>query len=278
MKGICALSGKEAELQLSHIYPKFAVKYLRSTSNNGRLRGYDNVNLIKQDGLKKYLLSRDAEQRFSVAETWFANNIFHPATKDGLTDFAYDNHLYYFITSLLWRALQVELPKEVYRNENYYPQMLACEKQWRSFLSEGYIPYQFPEAYMMVLHPNQIDIPGLPFTQYYLMRNLDQTVVTNDSGCVYIYAKLPRFLFWAPLSSYHSSPANLIDMRGGYLNSLNLPTDRVINGFIPNRIAEISRLNNQLSPQQEEATLAQIKKDRDGFLASEAGRLIQSRR
>lgn len=265
-------------MRFDETYPKFAVKYLKSTSNNGRLRGYDNVNILKQDGLKKYLLSRDSEQRFSVAETWFANNIFHPVTKDGLKHFSYDDHLYYFIVSCLWRALKVEISKETYHCEPYYNKMLACEQQWRYFLNEGYIPYHFPEIYMMVVHHNQMDIPSLPGTQYYLMRNLDLTIVTNDYGCVYIYGKLPRFLFWATIISNQTSPANLVDIQGGYYNSFNIPTDRVINGFIRNRIEQINNLNSQLSEQQENATISQIEKDRNGFLFSEAGQLILNRR
>jgi hypothetical protein len=133
--------------------------------------------------------------------------------------------------SLLWCALKVEASKDIYYSESYYPLMLACEKQWRSFLNEGYVPFQFLETYMVV-HPDQLIIPRLAGTQNYLMRNLDLTVVTNDRGGVYFYAKLPRFLFWTPLSSSHSSPANLIDMRGGHYDSSNIPTDPVINGFI----------------------------------------------
>ena len=148
MKGICALSGEETQLQLSHIYPKFVVKYLRSTSNDGHLRSYGNVNLVRQDGLKMHLLSRASEQRFSAAETWFANNIFHPVTQNELKAFSYDDHLYYFIVSLLWRALHVEINSKTYDKEAYYSQLLACEKQWRSFLNDGYVPHQFPDAYM----------------------------------------------------------------------------------------------------------------------------------
>jgi hypothetical protein len=278
MKGICALSGEVANLQLSHIYPKFAVKYLRNTSNDGRLRSYKNVNILRQDGLKMHLLSKASEQRFSAAETWFANHLFHPVTKTELKSFSYDDHLYYFILSLLWRALKVEIQSGTYVNEGYYQQLLACEKQWRSFLNDGYIPYQFRDVFMMITHPGHLDIPTLAGTQYYLLRNLDLTIITNKRNYVYVYAKLPRFLFWAPIFTHHFSDASFINMQGGNFNSLDLPTDPVINGFIPNRIEEINRLNTQLSPQQEEATLSKILKDQDGFLASEAGRLMQSRR
>jgi hypothetical protein len=273
MKGICALSGEDAILQSSHIYPKFAVKYIRSTSNNSLLRSYGNVNIPRQDGMKMHLLSRESEQRFSSAETWFAGNIFHPVTQSGITNFPYDNHLYYFIVSLLWRALQVEIRSGKYTSEPYYPQMVTCEKQWRSFLKDGYVPQQYKDIFMMVTHPNQLTIPGLAFTQYYLMRNLDLTIVTDDRGSVYVYAKLPRFLFWAPLITRHFSHVNLIDPQGSHFDTFEPPEDPFMLGFIPNRIRQINEMQPELSPQQEAATLARIRRDPEGFLSSEAGQL-----
>ncbi len=120
MRGICALSKMEAELQDSHIYPKFAIRYLRDTSNNGLLRSYKQVNMASQDGLKQYLLSRESEQRFSKAETWFANNFFHPVTTGRQQLFPYDNRLYYFIISLLWRGLLVQLTDKTIIDKPYY--------------------------------------------------------------------------------------------------------------------------------------------------------------
>jgi len=64
MKGKCALSESIADLQLSHIYLKFAIKYIRQTSNNGLLRSYKDINIACQDGLKEYLLSKELREAF----------------------------------------------------------------------------------------------------------------------------------------------------------------------------------------------------------------------
>lgn len=138
------------------------------------------------------------------------------------------------------------------------------------------MPFRYAAVNMIITHPNHVTIPSIPNSQYYLLRNLDLTIVTNDNDCLYVYAKLPRFLFWAPIYSPYISAASLIDMRGGYFDSLEQPYEPSIMGFLPNRIIQINNLNTELSPQQEASTLANINKDKDGFEKSEAGRLFKS--
>ena len=52
---VCALCHQNSELELSHIIPKFAIRYLKETSI-GQLRSTDNPNSTIQDGEKHYLL------------------------------------------------------------------------------------------------------------------------------------------------------------------------------------------------------------------------------
>ena len=215
MIGICALSKKEVELQLSHIYPKFTINYIKETSN-GFLRGYKNLNIRKQDGLKKILLSKESEQQFSKYETWFANNFFHPVIKSNKSKFSYDNHLYYFIMSVLWRTLLLQLELDNIKKQPFYKMLLDCEKEWRLFLSDGYIPNKYIHVFMLIIHPDSIITPNLKSSQYYLLRTLDSTIVTNNNGLIYVYAKLPGFVFWAPIISPYSSSANQIDIMGGH--------------------------------------------------------------
>lgn len=53
----------------------------------------------------------------------------------------------------------------------------------------------------------------------------------------------------------HISPASLIDMRGGYFDSLEPPHEPVIMGLLPNRVIQINNLSTEHSPQQEASTL-----------------------
>ena len=71
MKGICRLTKKETEIKNSHIYPKFVIEWMKATGSKYQ-RGYLTPNKRDQDGLKKYLLSEEAEQIFSKREKWFA--------------------------------------------------------------------------------------------------------------------------------------------------------------------------------------------------------------
>ena len=104
----CALCGNEAELELSHTVPKMAVRTLKKTAI-GNIRSTENPNKTIQDSEKLYMLCGDCEDLFSEKETWFANKIFHPYLKKEKTIFDYDENLAYFITSVNWRSLYLDI-------------------------------------------------------------------------------------------------------------------------------------------------------------------------
>lgn len=104
----CALCHEIRELEESHIIPKFVFRYLRKTSH-GAVRNLDNPNKVVQDSEKHYLLCGDCEDLFSVYETKFANKIFYPYQKDGVRKFSYDKDLFYFLTSVSWRSLYLDI-------------------------------------------------------------------------------------------------------------------------------------------------------------------------
>lgn len=104
----CALCRENKELELSHIVPKFVIRYLKKTST-GAIRNMENPNKIVQDGEKHYLLCGDCEDLFSVYETKFANKFFHPYMKNNVKEFHYDSDTYYFLTSVSWRSLYLDI-------------------------------------------------------------------------------------------------------------------------------------------------------------------------
>jgi len=107
---VCALCGKQAQLELSHIIPKFVFDYIKKTSATGRFRmPLDNPNIPKQDGEKKKLLCGDCEDKFSEQERLFATNLFHQFQRDDTQEFEYDKWLSYFITSVNWRNLHEDI-------------------------------------------------------------------------------------------------------------------------------------------------------------------------
>lgn len=104
----CALCGKETELEVSHTVPKMAVRTLKKTAI-GSIRSTENPNKTIQDSEKLHMLCGGCEDLFSEKETWFANRIFHPYLKKEKTVFDYDENLTYFIASVNWRSLYLDI-------------------------------------------------------------------------------------------------------------------------------------------------------------------------
>lgn len=104
----CALCCEKADLKLSHIIPSFVLRYLKETSA-GLIRPAANPNAVVQDGEKHYMLCDNCEKLFSTYEKEFANNIFHAYFKNNHRRFKYDTRLHYFLTSVSWRHLYLDL-------------------------------------------------------------------------------------------------------------------------------------------------------------------------
>ncbi|XID90469.1 hypothetical protein ACF3MZ_18215 [Paenibacillaceae bacterium WGS1546] len=105
----CALCEKEATLENSHIISKFVYRYIVKNSATGYMRSTENVNKRLQDGDKRPMLCSECEDLFSKNETAFANKIFHPFQNNSITTFDYDNWLNYFISSVNWRNLYLDI-------------------------------------------------------------------------------------------------------------------------------------------------------------------------
>lgn len=106
--GQCALCRLNKELQLSHIVPHFVGRKMIKTAP-GNIRISNEPNKVAQDIEKHYMLCHDCEELFSAKERWFASNIFNPWQDDRQQVFGYDENLTYFIISLSWRSLYLDL-------------------------------------------------------------------------------------------------------------------------------------------------------------------------
>lgn len=107
-KGQCALCRKNKELQLSHIVPHFVGRKMIKTAP-GNIRMTNEPNIVAQDIEKHYMLCHDCEELFSARERWIACNIFNPWQDHKQEQFSYDENLTYFIISLSWRSLYLDL-------------------------------------------------------------------------------------------------------------------------------------------------------------------------
>lgn len=103
----CALCRSSYCEEQSHVIPAFVIKYLKRTSPTGYLRGTRAPNQRLTDGPKHELLCGACEDRFSVWEGRFAQQIWRPLTEGrlGSEAFEYGGWLARFAVSVTWRAL-----------------------------------------------------------------------------------------------------------------------------------------------------------------------------
>ncbi|WP_449388267.1 hypothetical protein [Chryseobacterium lineare] len=276
MKGICALYDIETDLQDSHIFPKFIIKYTKKTGSK-YLRKLVNPNVRIQDGIKKHLLGKDAEQEFSKREKWFAENIFVPylATKKSLP---YNENLYYFVISFLWRALVLEL--KITKNINdkwYYNILIEAEKEWKCFLVNNKTPENFNQICIWFTDRVVSNTTGLKGIDFYLTRVLDATIVDNESQtCLLVYGKFNKFIFWAVLKNY-GDENKLDDVKispnGGIFNIPQTLDYFPIISFLQNRIKQVSEMG-AVSLGQQKIIEAEISKDPEAFWKSDVGQSL----
>ncbi len=107
---LCRLCNANEAIENSHVIPRFVFRSIKSDSPTGFLRSRRTPNRREQDGDKQPLLCQDCEGKFSVAENEFARNIFIPFHEKDQDQFSYGPWLHYFLTSLAWRTLVLDLP------------------------------------------------------------------------------------------------------------------------------------------------------------------------
>lgn len=269
MKGICKLYNVEAELRESHIFPKFTVEYMKRTGSRF-LRNPNNPNLRKQDGLKYYLLSAKAEQQFGDREKWFSQKVFYPHQQDKLWLLEYDENLYYFALSFLWRVLIMELnfSSVNVKSHWFYGDLIRVEEEWRAFLSSYKYPNTFNRVYMQLT--DKIKDHDLPFggVEYYFTRHLDATIA--------VYGKFLKFIFWGIIKGGDEVKLQELKVNPikGVIKFPQVADEFQLGNFYYNRIMQIENLP-KASEQQQDLILREILKDKEGFLNSEAGKAIR---
>ncbi|WP_404337970.1 hypothetical protein [Planococcus rifietoensis] len=105
----CALCKREAELEKSHVIPKFVFRSMKKESPTGNMRLTSQSNKKVQDGDRQKLLCGSCEDLFNEDETLFANRIYHKYRADSLKEFEYEEWLNRFITSVNWRNLYLDI-------------------------------------------------------------------------------------------------------------------------------------------------------------------------
>lgn len=151
--GTCALCKKEnVILELSHIIPKFVTRRILKQSITGYMRNIFNPDQRLQDGDKQHLLCGECEDRFSKSETTFANQIFHTYKNQNQQSFEYEEWLNYFIISVNWRNLYLDIEgfkndKTTISEEQLYL-LIIKEKIMRDYLMDRTSDFEGIENHM----------------------------------------------------------------------------------------------------------------------------------
>lgn len=194
--GHCRLCDKEADLQLSHVLPAFAFRWLRESSGNGHLRSSDTPNRRIQDGVKLHWLCATCEELLSQSEGSFANKLFLPYTNGQKKSFGYSAWLMHFCTSLSWRVLRYYT--EQHELKGWPPEAISkvndAEAVWRDVLL-GKRPH--PGMFQQHMLPlDQIESTSgtlAPNINRYLMRAVHMDLCRSETT-IFTYAKLGRFI------------------------------------------------------------------------------------
>jgi len=274
---ICALYEKKSKLLNSHIYPKFIIKHTKKTGSS-YLRNYEEPNKRAQDGPKIKLLSFEAEQALSIREKWFAENIFVPYLSKKY-QLQYDQNLYYFALSFLWRVIHLELRSKDLSKKWYYSKILEVEKEWRNYLTNITIPQNFHNVNIVFtdrIENNNSNIKGADF---YLTRALDATIVDNKpKSFLLVYGKFNRFIFYSVVKS---PPINdelydvEINPNGGILEIPQNIDYYPFNSFFSNRMRGIEKLPKASSSQQD-LIEKEILKNPNRFWDSDLGQSLMN--
>lgn len=107
---LCRLCASHPAIENSHVTSGFLFRAIKSDSPSGFFRNPNNPNRRLQDGDKFPLLCMNCEQRFGDAEGDFATKIFSAFHATDQDHFTYGPWLHYFMTSLAWRTLILDLP------------------------------------------------------------------------------------------------------------------------------------------------------------------------
>jgi hypothetical protein len=133
----CQLCKKRKAIKSSHVIPAFVFRAIKSDSPTGYFRSPNVPNLRFQDGDKLPLLCGECERRFGNAERSFVNQIFKTFHTTDQDRFAYGPWLHYFMTSLAWRTLILDLPG--FESDASVPESLVDSLKQAARTMRGYL-------------------------------------------------------------------------------------------------------------------------------------------
>ena len=270
----CHFCEKDAQLQLSHIIPKFVYKWAKETTP-GYLRSSKNPNVRIQDGEKQYYFCSDCEQLFGSWEKAFSENIFYPLHNSGSESFSlkYHDWCLKFAVSVSWRVLLfhkclglTHLSSEQIEHVN------RAFDVWREFL-KGKRPH--PDKFEQHILPLDIienhSVPDVsPYINRDFIRGIDCDVIRSET-IVMTYTKMCRIALFGFIhfNEKNKWKGTKIHLRKGKIGEKNYYITENIIHFLSDRANLILESHQKISNKQSDKIEAEILKNVDKAANSE---------
>jgi SEC-C motif len=275
--GTCRLCLADGELQYSHVYPRFAVKYLKESSASGFLKNMASGKRM-QEARRLYLLCESCEQLLSKDEKTFCEHIFVPLHKENKNSFDYDKWLIRFLVGVHWKVLVTR--EDTYPNhaEELYPK---AESEWREFLLGRQASPGIGEFHLYFTDVAvNASSPVSPKLNWYMTRAIDGTPTYSDLGQVGSYVILLRLLSYAfitPRPEEEKWIGTQVYDSGTIAGPQRLQT-RDFWPLIESRIQALEAAPSTMTARQVEKFKQQAMRDPEKFLNSESTRVFLANR
>lgn len=281
-QGTCALCGKEAKLELSHIVPKMVIRELKKTSV-GQLRSSKNPNGTVQDSEKCYMLCGECEDLFSKYETNFSKFMFHPYLRGEEDTFTYDEKLFYFVTSVSWRSLYQDLLDYVQNNVvgiDALECLISSEQIMRDFLLgrrsdigeiENHI-YFFSQVIKMEGWENKIGIQEVRPHESIFRSETSYTVCYESVGTYVTFTNMMGIIL---LTFYRKRPEEqLLGTRifngEGTIYAKNQRMISTVGNELTRQMMQLKNMSENMSEEQKQKINERIRKSGKNFFDSNA--------
>jgi len=276
-QGQCRLCGVESNLQLSHILPAFAIRWLKESSGTGHVRRSDSPNLRVQDGEKRRWLCIACEGLLGQSETIFAGELFHPYTNGKASQFDYGPWLLRFCVSVSWRVLLFQRDETAVMKD-YAPDTIArcneAESTWRAFLL-GQRPNPGPFQQHLLPLDGIAEISNRPDNlapnlNRYFMRTIDMDIF-RGKNTKYVYAKLGRFVIVGFILENHPNhwKGTKVHVRKGRIEPRTYTVPRGLFGYMNTRARSVAIGHSGISPRQGAKIDKSFSENKDTYIGSD---------
>jgi hypothetical protein len=262
------------------MHPKFVLSWMKKTGG-GVLRSGGDFNQRRQDGHKEYMLCSSCEGIFGKLETYFSKQIFFPVVNDQVGQFTYDERLFKFVVSILWRYLHFEF-LETEKETFSHPFIVSAEQEWRQYLLNNVHPDHFTSLHLLpknfLLNQTGLTDHQLIRLVHYMARNSDAVVTDNCLNYSIGFIKLPRFPFIIPLAGFNQNlmSATSIQLEGGiFIDDQATLDDALIVELIMGRVRQTQTGLEGMSDVQKQKIAAVIKNQWDTLKDKDVGKVME---